>query len=174
MPRIDIDASSPGVGSTNERMAFRDRLMRRFAAHEWVRVINIDDETFFWQYLPVHAEKLEITDSATAPMKSTIRDSVEAYMLDPGESEVIIGENAFVMIEALYKKLISKKFLAEKGEAKLGDAGRNFNWSAGEKQEELIDRIYLGKETPSFSFEKAPDVPITKTEEPKTRLRRTL
>lgn len=147
MPKINIDeVSTYGTGAQDQRLNFRERLMNRFAAHDWVRVINIDNEGFRWQYLPSHAEEFEFTPD---PMKITRRGEVEAYGLAPGESEVIIGENAYVMIEALYKKIVSKKVIAKNPELPSSTA-RNFNWTDGIMQDELINRIYLGKESPSF------------------------
>lgn len=148
MPRVDNpeEVEVYGTSPQNGRLSFRERLMSRFQAHEWVRVINIDSEPFIWQYLPQHAEKFEFTPD---PMKITYRDPVEVYKLGPGESEVIIGENAYVMIEALYKKLVTKKVIFKNPDMGPGQA-RSFNWTDGESQEKLINRIYLGKESPTF------------------------
>lgn len=147
MPRINSDeVTTYGTGPQDQRLMFRERLMNRFAAHDWVRVINIDDETFKWQYLPAHSEEFEFTPD---PMKITRRGEVEVYALEPGESEVIIGECAYIMIEALYKKLVAKKVVSKNPDAPATTA-RNFNWTDGVSQEEFINRIYLGKESPSF------------------------
>lgn len=151
MPRIQPsdNANQPvayGTSTQDNRLTFRERLMKRFAAHEWVRVINIDNEPFTWQYMPQHEERFEFTPD---PMKITYRGEPELYSLSPGEDEVIIGENAFVMIEALYKKVISKRVIAKTPDMKPGQA-RAFNWTDGIAQDELIDRIYLGKESPRF------------------------
>lgn len=148
MPRISNDEIYGGQ-LTDNRTTFRERLMSRFAAHEWVRVINIDDEPYRWQYLPAHSEDFEFTPD---PMKITRRGEVEAYSLDPGESEPLIGENAYVMIEGLYKKIVAKRVISRNPDAAPGQA-RNFNWTDGQAQEELIDRIYVGKE--SLKFNKA-------------------
>lgn len=147
MPKINLsEANTYGTKPNDARLMFRERLMNRFAAHDWVRVINVDDEAFTWQYLPSHAEEFEFTPD---PMKITRRGDVEAYRLSPGESEVIIGENAYIMIEALYKKLIAKKVISRNPD-QLATLARNFNWNDAISQEELIDRIYLGKESPTF------------------------
>lgn len=147
MPKISLDeAQAYGVKPADQRLMFRERLMNRFASHEWVRVINIDDEDFIWQYLPKHAEEFEFTPD---PMKVTHRGEVEAYRLTPGESEVVVGENAYIMIESLYKKLIAKKVILRTPDQPTTMA-RNFNWTDPVSQEEFIDRIYLGKEAPSF------------------------
>jgi hypothetical protein len=100
MPRLK-DAKTYGAQDVDSKLSFRERLMTRFQSHEYVRVKNIDNEPFRWQYLPSHNEEIEFTPD---PMKITHRDDVETYILNPGKSEVIIGENAYVMIEALYKK----------------------------------------------------------------------
>lgn len=155
MPQINPNDKQDKV---DQSLNFRQRLMNRFAAHEWVRVINLDDEAFIWQYLPSHAETFNYTPD---PTREVYREAPEVWELQPGESEVIIGENAYVMIEALYKKLVSKGFIKKNGEYATGKPGRNFNWSDGKTQEDLINKIYLGKETPSFgdATPKAPDTP---------------
>lgn len=163
MPRIKPDEKQIyGSSDLEQKLTFRERLMNRFAAHEWVRVINVDDETFRWQYLPTHAEKFEYTSD---PMKATYRDSVEAYELAPGESEVIIGENAYVMIEALYKKVISKHVIDQRPDMPPGNA-RNFNWTDGAAQEQWIDQIYIGKEQP-FREKRAGRPPVQVPPTPK-------
>lgn len=140
-------------GSFSQRKIFRERLMDRFSSHEWVRVINPDDEDFYWQYLPQHSETMEFTPDGM--QKLTEREPVEAWILHPGESEVIIGENAYVMIDSLYKKLVAKGYLHKHGPNPERNPGRNFNWSDSRQQEELIDKIFLGKETPEFNKKKA-------------------
>lgn len=156
MPQIKVNSSDPnspqtyGTTVVNNRETFRERLMRRFAAHEYVRVINIDDEPLIWQYMPEHGEHVEFTPD---PMKITYRDDPELWQLDPGQDEVLVGANAYLMIDALYKKVISKKTIARNPNLPLGQA-RNFNWTDGIAQEDLIDRIYLGKENPEFTFKR--------------------
>jgi hypothetical protein len=146
MPKIS-PSKVPGAGSdVQQKQTMRQRLMERFAGHEWVRVINIDDEPYIWLYLPSHAEDFEFTPD---PMKITRRGEVEAYQLDPGESEVILGENAYIMIEGLYKRLAGKAVINRSPNVAPGYA-RSFNWDDGVQQEEFIERIYLGKEDPSF------------------------
>lgn len=162
MPRIlpSDKSDAPvayGTSTIDNRLTFRERLMKRFAAHEWVRVINIDSEPFTWQYMPEHEENFEFTPD---PMKITYRGQPEMYQLQPGEDEVIIGENAFVMIDALYKKVISKRAIAKNPDMAPGQA-RAFNWTDGVAQDELIDRIYLGKESPRFSTDPAIPAPGT-------------
>lgn len=163
MPKINqSDPTSPqpyGTTVVNNRKTFRERLMDRFAAHEYVRVINIDDEPIMWQYMPEHSERHEFTPD---PMKITYRDEPELWVLDPGQDEVIVGANAYLMIDALYKKIISKKTIARSPNMGPGQA-RNFNWTDATAQEELIDRIYLGKENPEFNFKRSvvPETPTT-------------
>lgn len=146
MPRISLDQANGASSSLPNQATLRERLLNRFAAHEWVRVINIDDEPLYWQYLPIHGEEFEYTKD---PARHVYRTDPEAYMLEPGESEVLIGECAYLMIENLYKKLVAKKAIARKPKVKDGEA-RPFNWSDGNVQEIIIDQIYLGREKPQF------------------------
>lgn len=148
MARIDPSKiASYNISQDDQRKVFRERLMDRFAAHEWVRVINPDNEPYAWYYLPSHNESFTYTAD---PMKITQRGDVEAYMLKPGESEVILGENAYVMIEGLYKKMAGKAAIRKTPNVQPGVA-RSYNWSDGLQQEEFIKQIYLGKESPTFS-----------------------
>lgn len=155
MPQIKINNNDPnaprvyGTSTNNNRETFRERLMRRFAAHEYVRVINIDDEPVMWQYMPEHGETIEFTAD---PMKITYRTEPELWQLEAGQDEVLVGANAYLMIDVLYKKLVSKKVINRTPNIAPGQA-RNFNWTDGTAQEDLIDRIYLGKEKPEFIFE---------------------
>lgn len=152
MPQLSSDQAEDKIyrvdGSFSQRKTFRERLIDRFAAHEWVRVINIDDEDYYWQYLPSHNETFDFTPDGL--QKIVNREPVEAWMLEPGHSEVIIGENAYLMIEGLYKKLVAKGYLKKNGPIPERNPGRNFNWSDSKQQEDLIEKIYLGKETPEF------------------------
>ncbi len=162
MPQIKLNPSDPnspkpyGTIAVDNRKTFRERLMDRFAAHEYVRVINIDDEPVMWQYMPEHSERHEFTAD---PMKITYRDDPELWVLDPGQDEVLVGANAYLMIDVLYKKIISKKTIAKNPNLPPGQA-RNFNWTDANAQEDLIDRIYLGKENPEFNFKRS-ETPIT-------------
>lgn len=162
MPRINVDDKDVyGSPDLNQRMNFRERLMKRFAAHEWVRVVNIDDQPFIWQYMPTHGETEHITRD---PHRMVYREPVEVYQLDPGEEEVIIGENAYVMIESLYKKVVAKEVILTSRVPSPGQ-NRNFNWTDPKSQEDIIDRIFLGKETLSFGA-KAPEQPKVEDETP--------
>lgn len=152
MPRLNPKSSPAyGKGTINNSLSFRERLMDRFQAHEYVRVINPDTAPIVWQYLPTHAEHITMTPD---PIQDMHRDDVEQYMLNPGESEVILGENAYVMIEALYKQIVAKKTIEASPDIDETRA-RNFNYTDANKQEYWIDKILIGKETPNFgNFER--------------------
>jgi hypothetical protein len=139
--KAEFYGASGGSGSTT----FREKLASRFKATDFVRVINIDDEPFRWQYMPTAKEHITVLPDYTDDVQ---RENPEVYELAPGESQVLLGENAFLMIEALYKQLTAKKVVAgstvEPGQA------RNFNFSDDLRQEEFINDIYMGKETPRF------------------------
>lgn len=132
--------------NTNQKL-FQERLMERFKPHEYVKVMNVDDEPFYWQYMPAEKEEYEYT--ADGMHRHTRREEPEVWMLNPGESETIIGANAYVMMDALYKKLVAKKAIATV-EVKPGMA-RSFNYSDATAQEAWIEKILLGKEVPTFT-----------------------
>jgi hypothetical protein len=128
---------------------FRERLMDRFKSSDWVRVINIDDEDFTWLFMPASAEDITY-DNGSMPMKNTFREPPQVWRLAAGESEVITGENAYLMIEGLYKKVVAKGVVRRTPDQE-SHVARNFNWTDPQTQEEYIDKIYLGKESPQFN-----------------------
>lgn len=154
MPRI-TPKDTHSASTVNVKKLFRERLMDRFKPTDFVRVINPDNEPFTWSYLPTSKEDLQMSNDGMH--RYAIREDAEWYELAPGESEVIIGENAYIMIEALFKKMVAKKLYDSQGEYKQGMPARNFNFSDGLAQEQLIDKIYLGKEQPNFNY----DTPAT-------------
>lgn len=134
-----------GVTPNDNTMSFQERCMKLFAAHEYVTVQNVDSEAYIWQYMPAHEEEFEYTSD---PMKITRRGDPEMWMLDAGQSETIVGANAYIMMEGLFKKLAAKKKLADTPEIE-GQA-RNFSFSDGEQQQKWIEKIYVGKAVTPF------------------------
>lgn len=163
MPRIQPKSDQHSAATVDVKKLFRERLISRFKATDFVRVINPDNEDFEWSYLPSSKEDLQM--SSDGMHRYAQREDPEYYLLSPGESEVIIGENAYIMIEALFKKMVAKKLYMDHGDFKPGQPARNFNFSDALAQEQLIDKIYLGKEQPNFgtsNVEATNDTPATK------------
>lgn len=126
---------------------FRERLRDRYKPHQFIRVQNIDDEPFIWQYMPESGE--ESAQSSDGMHRIITRTRPEAWIIDPGETEVIQGANADIMIEALYKKISAKRIIA-KTPNQAPTSARNFNWTDPIAQEEAINKIFLGIEELSF------------------------
>lgn len=148
MPQIKSGESYNATPTVSNKL-FRERLMDRFKASDWVRVINIDTEAFVWFYMPASAEDITY-DNGSMPMKNVRREAPQMWKLEPGESEVVQGENAYLMVENLYKKLVAKTVVSKDPERPAHQA-RNFNWNDPQTQEEYIDKIYLGQESPRFN-----------------------
>ncbi len=143
--------------------SIREKLADMFTAAEYVRVINPDTEAHVWQYLPASKERIEFdTSSSTVPQKITYRDAPEVYKLDPGQSAVIPGANAYLMIESLTKKLMAKRTISRNPNVRPGEA-RNFNFSDDAAQITWINEIYLGKAMPTMTSATPP--PATANEE---------
>src|SRR5580698_5529094 len=87
-------------------------------------------------------------------MKITRRGGVESYQLGQGENEGLLCENAYVMIEGIYKRKAGKAVQRKSPNVAPGYA-RSYNWDDGIQQEEFIQQIYLGKENPEFATPKA-------------------
>lgn len=156
MPKI-TRPNQPTATTIKENKAFRERLRDRYAPSDFVRVINIDDEPFQWQYFPSTGEETSFTDNGTVRVvdgrqsftknyEQAIPGNEEIWVINPGSSEVLVGENADLFIEGLYKTLVAK----ERVEKTPGDKVRKFNWNDGLLQEQMINKIYLGKEKLNF------------------------
>lgn len=150
MPLVKSTKEEPikpyGVGAPTNLLSFQDRLLEKFKPQEYVRVINPDSETFFWQYMPDYNEEYQYTEDGMH--RHTRRSEPEVWELGAGETETIVGANAYVMIEALYKKITAKKVLMTPGEP--GQA-RKFNHDNGDAQDYWINKILVGKEVPTFT-----------------------
>jgi hypothetical protein len=125
-----------------------------------VRVINIDDTPVYWQYFPIDGEETYFTDDGVMRItegrqhfdekrEELLPGNDQAWMMNPGESEVLLGANADLFIQTLYKTLVAKKTIKQKPNMKEGQA-RKYNWIDGKLQEEIIEKIFLGVEKPQF------------------------
>lgn len=160
MPRVDQPSNQPTATTIKENKVFRERLRDRYQPSDYVRVINIDNEDFEWQYFPSTGEETSFTDNGAmrqvygrqrfnSTYDGKIAGNEQIWRIAPGDSEVLVGENADLMIEGLYKKLVVKKRVEEKPNMEKTQA-RNFNWNDGLLQEQMIDKIFLGIEKPIF------------------------
>lgn len=160
MPRVSQNQSQPTATSVRENKPFRDRLRDRYSPTDYVRVINIDNERFEWQYFPIDGEDITFTDNGavrvvegrrrfTSNYEQALPGKEEMWELGAGDSEVMLGACADLFIEGLYKRLVAKKRIHEMPNITETQA-RNFNWNDGKLQEEMIDKIFLGVERPVF------------------------
>ena len=137
--------SRPSIPKT-----FREKLADKFGSSDFVRVINPDNETYYWQSLDPRDEEIYIDKG---PTKVTRRNPPKIYSIKAGESIVLPGWNAYIMIEGLYKKLAQKKAVLEHPENKTADGKPvdiSFGWSDDAKQDFYIAKIYVGIEQPTF------------------------
>lgn len=161
MPQLQAtaDGLNPVKTVTSDNKIFKVRLRERYKANEYVRVINIDDTPVYWNYFPMDGEETYFTDDGAMRVvegrqhfdekrERLLPGNDQAWMIEPGESEVLLGDNADHFIEMLYKTLVAKKTIAkthiEKGQA------RKFNWNDGNLMDEYIDKIFLGIVKPEF------------------------
>lgn len=166
-------ANKPTAATVEENKPFRERLRDRYAPTDYVRVINIDNEAFEWQYFPIDGEETNFTDNGTVRVisgrqsfssnfRQRIPGNEQVWELGPGESEVLLGANADLFIEGLYKKLVAKQRIKELPNMEKHQA-RSFNWNDGLLQEQMINEIFLGIERPRFDEPKAAPSPTGKT-----------
>lgn len=160
MPQLKTPQTGPTATTISENKPFRERLRDRYQPDQYVRVINIDNEPFNWQWFPSNAETTEFTDNGavrvvtgrahfTKNYAQKLPGNEQQWLLNPGESEVLIGENADLFIEGLYKRLVAKKRIDDNPDIEKTQA-RSFNWNDGLLQEQMINKIFLGVEQPNF------------------------
>lgn len=173
MPQINRSEANASVGATSvqENKLFRERLMDRFAPSDFVRVKNIDDKEFQWKWMPTTGEDTTMDDGGQVRIVSgresfskdfsrRLPGNEQIWSIPAGEEEVIIGESAYLFIEGLYKTLVTKIVVDKNPDAK---SARNFNWTDGVKQEEMINKIFIRKEQPQFGNANVGTIRATKS-----------
>lgn len=156
MPQIQRTEASKQELVNSEQVPFKQRLMDLFRAQDYVRVKNIDNEPYQWQYMPTDAEETIVQQDATkittgrpsfnSDYTRMIGGKEQFWQIAPGAEEVILGENAYVMIEGLYKRLVAKAAINKNPDAEV----RQYNWTDVTMQREIIGKIFLGVERPTF------------------------
>jgi len=120
-----------------------------FKPDDFVRVMNILDEVFYWQVLPPENEIRNITGDQFVQHQEVKRDSPKMYSLMPKATTVIRGWNAAKMINDLIKKLRMQQAL-EKKSSLPGVKTISADWYDYADNVKLIEKIFLGIENPSF------------------------
>lgn len=143
--------TKPGLPKT-----FQERLRELWEPHQYVRIMNIDSEVFYWQSLNPIDETYEID---RGPTKITYRRSPRQYSIKSGESMPLEGWNAYVAVEQLYKKVLARKMTENRGDRK----EIIFNWQDPAGWDVFLPRIFMGAETPTFEGQTTPD-PIKSVE----------
>lgn len=171
MPQIQRTTKATAT-TIKEAKPLQDRLRDRYAPTQYVRVKNIDNSPYTWQYFPIEGEETGFTDNGavrvttgrqafTKNYEQAIPGNEQVWQIGPEQEEVLLGANADLFIMGLYKKMVAKgtltKFLgddydpADKRDYK-DKPEVKFNWNDGLLQEQMIDQIFLGIEEPNFNF----------------------
>ena len=164
MPQISQSKKATAT-TIKSNKPFLDRLRDRYKYTDFVRVINVDNEDFEWQYFPVDGEETSFDDSGRTRQVYGRQSFVDGYsskvpgnettwLIKPGDSEVLPGRCADLFIEGLYKRLVAKNKIAERPNIEKTQS-RSFNFADGLQQEQWIDKIFLGIEEPIFRNESA-------------------
>lgn len=164
MPQIQPGQVAPGqdgapklygAEKVENTIPFQERLMRLFKPQEFVTIMNIDDEAVYWQYMP--AENEQVGYSEDGMQKITTREDPEMWVIQPGESEVLVGASAYRALDVMYKNWSAKSTLKKFSDPtkpqfneKNEHLPKNFNFADGGAQERFIELAYIGKATPSF------------------------
>lgn len=150
--------------SVEENRPFRERLRDRYKPTQHVRVINIDNEAFEWIWFPDDGEEESFDSDGlmrqidgrqhfSSNYRTKLPGNEQEWIMPAGDTEVLYGSCADLFIEGLFKKLVAKKRISETpGRDKT--SAINFNWNDGLLQEQMIDKIFLGIEQPTFQGNK--------------------
>lgn len=148
MPRVDPNQVKPqdlyGVEEVDNNLSMGERIRKRFRPHDTVQVMNIDDEPIEWQWLAEDDESYIIDDTH---VKIVTRELPGLWRIEGGAKDILEGACAYLMIEALYKKLAVKQTGTIEHPLDERDI-RNFGFDDPQKQERIIDRVFLGKVSP--------------------------
>lgn len=163
------DQAPPIYGTQKAGLPKRlgERLRELWEPQDYVRIMNIDDEVFYWQVL---APQDETYDIDRGPTKVTYRRSPRQFSIKPGESIPLEGWNAYICVESLYKKILAKNS-GLKGQQKVDANGKPqekvINWEDPNGWDIYLPKIYMGKEVPTFGGQEvASSVADVETSEP--------
>lgn len=98
-----------------------------FKATEFVKVMNIDDEPYSWDFCT--EEDIAVQQGG---LTATRTAKIEKFSLEPGQTTEMPGNIALVFIEGIVKHLIQKD-----GRAKMINIVL--------EQDKWVDRVFLGK-----------------------------
>lgn len=169
MPQIQNGQVTPGqdgvpklygTEKVENSVPFQERLMRLFKPQEFVTIKNIDDEACFWQYMPAENETESFSEDGM--QKMITRSDPEMWVIQPGETEVLVGANAYRALDVMYKAWTAKSTLRKfkdpsspQFNEKNEHLPKNFNFADGGAQERFLELAYVGKAQPVFG----PQVP---------------
>lgn len=164
MPKVDTSQVQPGVNGAPQlygtqkvenTVPFQEKLMRLFQPQEFVTIKNIDDAPVYWQYLPVEAEDISYDQSGL--QKQVTRQDPEMWVIEPGQTEVLVGASAYRALDVMYKNWAAKSTLrkykdptSQLYDEKGSHLPRNFNFADGGAQDDFIRQAYVGKAIPTF------------------------
>jgi hypothetical protein len=144
-----------GLEKTENAIPFQERLMRLFKPQEFVTIKNVDDEPCYWQYMPAENEQENFSEDGM--QKIITRSNPEMWVIQPGETEVLVGANAYRALDVMYKAYTAKSTLRKfkdptqpQFNEKNEHLPKNFNFADGGAQDRFLDIAYIGKATPSF------------------------
>lgn len=144
-----------GTEKIENTVPFQERLMRLFKPQEFVTIKNIDDEPCFWQYMPIENEQVGFSEDGM--QKITTREDPEMWVIQPGETEVIVGGSAYRALDVMYKAWTAKSTLRkfkDPSQPQFNENNehlpKNFNFADGGAQERFLELAYIGKATPTF------------------------
>lgn len=156
MPRIRKDKVAPqdlyGVSKVDNNLSMRERIKERFRPSDTVEVKNITNQEITWQWLDEEDESYSIEDDTN--IKIVEREDPSLWVLGAGETDVLPGACAYLMIEALFKLVCVMKIgivLHPLDEREV----KNFSFDDPERQEQFIDAVFVGKLTPTMMHEAA-------------------
>lgn len=165
MPQVQTGQLTPGQNGApklygsekvENSIPFQERLMRLFKPQEFVTIKNIDDEPCYWQYMPIDNETESFSEDGMQKMIN--RADPEMWVIEPGQTDVIVGASAYRALDVMYKKYTAKSTLkrfkdplSPQFNEKNEHLPKNFNFADGGAQEAFIQMAYLGKAMPVFS-----------------------
>jgi len=174
MPQIQQGQIVPGVGNvpkpygldkTENSIPFQERLMRLFKPQEFVTIKNINTEPVFWQYMPADSEVESFSEDGMQRIIN--RADPEMWVVNPGETEVLVGASAYRALDVMYKNYAAASTLKRFSDPtqpqyneKNEHLPKNFNFADGGAQEDFIKKAFLGKATPSFGNVEAAPQPV--------------
>lgn len=143
LPKAEVEQSQIyGTAKIDSNLTMRERMKKLFRPSDTVKVRNVTNQKLKWQWLDEEDEDYTIEDETN--IKIVQREDPGVWELDGGQTDILPGSCAYIMIEQQFKMVCIMKtgiVITPHAENEI----RNFSFDDPEAQERFISMVFAGK-----------------------------